>query len=157
MKRRSEWRPWPSYGHRLGKNLRDLRRMRGLSQERLAELVGMTRNSISNIERNENNSNNATDPRLSTIYRLAAALDIPPAVLLPGGGHHIEDICASQQLGIEITWPADGRDTLPFAASYIHHGKPEEPPRYAVTAAWEDIEDEDQDETEGEDGHRSGG
>lgn len=114
MRRGKESGSWLSYGHRLGANLRDLREMRGLTQEQLAEKVGMARNTISNIERNENNNGSAADPRLSTIYRLAAALDVPPAVLLPAGDQRVADICVASGLGIQLEWPASEEDTRPF-------------------------------------------
>ncbi|WIM71443.1 helix-turn-helix domain-containing protein [Corynebacterium suedekumii] len=117
MRRGNESGSWPSYGHRLGANLRDLREMRGLTQEQLAEMVGMARNTISNIERNENNNGSPADPRLSTIYRLAAALDVPPAVLLPAGDRRVADICVATGLGIQLEWPASEEDTQPFIAA----------------------------------------
>lgn len=115
--------------------------MRGLTQERLADLVDMSRNSISNIERNENNSGNATDPLLSTIYRLAEALDVPPAVLLPGADRRTEDICSADSLEIEFVWPASAQDRLSFSADYVERGKSGESQRYAVAAPREDAVD----------------
>ncbi|QGU03870.1 helix-turn-helix domain-containing protein [Corynebacterium comes] len=127
MAQRSEWKPWPSYGLRLGRNLYTLRRMRGLTQEQLASLSDVSRNSISNIERNLNNAGTATDPHLSIVYRLARALDVPPAALLPGGDHPVADICSAEKVGISIRWPESGDDLRPFRRTFAQQGSG---PRY---------------------------
>jgi transcriptional regulator with XRE-family HTH domain len=57
-------------------NLRRCRRNKGLSQQRLAFICKLHRTEISLLERGDRN------PRLSTIIRLARALDVPPAELL---------------------------------------------------------------------------
>jgi transcriptional regulator with XRE-family HTH domain len=59
----------------FGERLRELRTERGLSQERLAELAGLDRNYIGQIERAERNV------ALVNIIRIAKALDIEPAAL----------------------------------------------------------------------------
>ncbi|MDR7328642.1 helix-turn-helix domain-containing protein [Corynebacterium guangdongense] len=74
---------WPRYGYTLAVNLRALRLARGLTQEKLAHLAGMSRSAISNLERNESNQARSADPTMSTIYRLSAALQVTPAELLP--------------------------------------------------------------------------
>ena len=43
---------WASYALGLGERVRAIRLMRGLSQSRLAELSGVSRSLISNLERN---------------------------------------------------------------------------------------------------------
>lgn len=109
------WVQWASYGHALGRNLKEMRLMRGLSQQDLAELAGISRNQVSNLERNENTSTKSSDPVLSTVYKLARALQVPPAVLLHGVGHEVDVIC-HQRTGIEIsfTWPETEQDTMAF-------------------------------------------
>jgi len=52
----------------LAENLQKLRKDKGLKQEQLAELSGVSITQISKIERNE------TDPRVSTLEKLAKAL-----------------------------------------------------------------------------------
>lgn len=74
---------WPGYGAAIGVRLRWLRRHRGLSQLRLGELAGVSLNQVSNIERNVSSRGKTGDPHLSTLYRLARALDVPPVLLLP--------------------------------------------------------------------------
>jgi transcriptional regulator with XRE-family HTH domain len=56
----------------FGERLRELRTERGLSQERLAELAGLDRNYIGQIERAERNV------ALVNIVRIAKALDVEP-------------------------------------------------------------------------------
>lgn len=128
MARKDERRFWLSYGRRLGLNVRELRKMRGLTQERLADLAGLTRNIVSNIERNENNGK-SSDPLLSTIYMLARALHVPPAVLLPGGDEYVDDICGPAGPGIDLVWPAHPEDSMPFDAQHLHEVRAGRHPR----------------------------
>jgi DNA-binding XRE family transcriptional regulator len=59
-------------------NLRRQRQRAGLSQEALGHACDLHRTEVSLLERA------AREPRLSTIVRLARALDIPPGKLLDG-------------------------------------------------------------------------
>jgi transcriptional regulator with XRE-family HTH domain len=59
----------------FGERLRQIRTERNLSQERLAELAGLDRNYIGQIERAERNV------ALVNIIRIAKALDIEPQTL----------------------------------------------------------------------------
>lgn len=120
-----EWAGWPSYGYALGKRLVALRAMRGLSQERLADLSGVSRNQISNLERNSNNGSNTADPTLSTIYKLARALFVPPAVLLPDPGIIVDGICREDgsRLQVDIHWPRSEHDVLAFDPRYVVFGR----------------------------------
>ncbi len=63
---------------RFARNLRAVRVRAGLSQERLASLARLHRTEVSLLERAER------EPRLTTIVRLARALDVPPAELFEG-------------------------------------------------------------------------
>ncbi len=137
MGRRSELGHWASYGHCLGENLRQLRTMRGLSQDRLAELSGLSRNQISNIERNENTSTHSADPVLSTVYKLARALHVPPVALLPAGDRFVEDICTSEGLGIDIVWPGRAEDTMAFDVGYLYAARPGDEPTFNPATARE--------------------
>ncbi|MCF8606796.1 helix-turn-helix domain-containing protein [Gordonia sp. HY442] len=75
---------WGTYAYSFGHRLVVIRKARGYSQEVLAERSGLHRNQISNLERGTSNrAPHVADPLLSTVYRLAGALDVPPAYLLP--------------------------------------------------------------------------
>ena len=74
---------WRTYGLALGRRLRWLRTYRDLTQEELAELSGVHRNQISNIERNVSRDDGSSDPHLSMIFRLARALNVSPNLLIP--------------------------------------------------------------------------
>lgn len=60
----------------FGGLVRRLRESAGISQEELADRAGVHRTYIGGIERGERN------PTLLTIYKIAAALNVPPASLL---------------------------------------------------------------------------
>ena len=60
----------------LGRNVRELRLARGLTQEDLEGLTGLKRSYISDMERGERN------PTVKAIQRLAEALEVEPAELL---------------------------------------------------------------------------
>ncbi|ALC05153.1 transcriptional regulator [Corynebacterium deserti GIMN1.010] len=103
---------WSSFGHAFASRLKRLRTLRGLSQEELAELSGIARNTISNLERNENNRGTSVDPQLSTVYKLAQALDVPPVALMPAGGQHVAEICVDESLNIDVRWPSEQEPLL---------------------------------------------
>ena len=62
----------------IGQKLKDLRIERALTQEELAELAGIGKNTVNRIERH------LTEPRPSTLRKLAGALDVPPSELVRG-------------------------------------------------------------------------
>jgi transcriptional regulator with XRE-family HTH domain len=62
--------------HVLASNVYRLRKDRGLTQEQLAEAVGVRQPRIAEVERGDAN------PRLLTLARLAFALGVPVAALL---------------------------------------------------------------------------
>jgi len=75
---------WESYAFSFGRRLVILRKARGFSQEELAHRSGMHRNAVSNLERGTSNRDPyLSDPQLSTVYRLAHALNIPAVYLMP--------------------------------------------------------------------------
>ncbi|WP_257161874.1 helix-turn-helix domain-containing protein [Corynebacterium cystitidis] len=84
---------WASYGYSLSERLKRLRERRGITQLRLAELSGVSRTLLSNLERNHYNSQRSADPTLSTLYRLALGLQVPPAALLPAVDREVEEVC----------------------------------------------------------------
>lgn len=132
---------WASYALGLGERVRAIRLMRGLSQSRLAEISGVSRTLISNLERNDYNAR-AADPTLSTMYRLASALKVPPAALLPGAGDAVEGRFAGQTRddgnptpnSIVFEWPRGPRDTQRFDEPYLRRGAPAGTPAFPEPA-----------------------
>ncbi|MDY5785506.1 helix-turn-helix transcriptional regulator [Corynebacterium sp.] len=127
---------WASYGFALAGRLRSLRAMRGLTQRRLAELSGVSRSLISNLERNHYNSSRSADPTLSTIYRIAHALHVPPAVLLPGGERIVAKRCRDVPTALpslDVTWPAAPEDTARFCERYLLSGPVQADPVVELT------------------------
>lgn len=55
---------------KLGKNIQKYRRIAGLSQEKLAELIDKSRNAVGMIERAE------VDTHTSTLFKISKALGI---------------------------------------------------------------------------------
>lgn len=107
---------WASYGLVLSLRLKKIRKARGFSQEVLAELSNVSRNTISNLERNENNSGAPIDPVMTTMYRLARALDVPPAALFPAVGDMVSTICAPTPMTLDIRWPVTEEEKALFDA-----------------------------------------
>ncbi|MER0097352.1 helix-turn-helix domain-containing protein [Corynebacterium marquesiae] len=103
---------WSSYGHGFSQQLRRVRKRRGISQQALAEISGVSRSQISNLERNENGVHAMADPQLSTVYKLALALEIPPTVLLPAGGDVVEGHLTDSAV-------AAAEDVAPFPQGYV--------------------------------------
>lgn len=62
--------------HIVGRNIRRLRRQRGLSQEELADEIGVHRTFMGGVERGERNLT------LQTLERLAHRLGVDPVSLL---------------------------------------------------------------------------
>ncbi|GGT65334.1 hypothetical protein GCM10014713_67840 [Streptomyces purpureus] len=60
----------------LGQRITDYRRAAGLSQDQLADAIGMERRSIQRYERAER------DPRFSDLVRIADAIGVPLADLV---------------------------------------------------------------------------
>lgn len=60
----------------IGKNIKNLRKDKKLSQEKFGELIGLSRNSIGMIERAEVNIH------VLTLYKIAKALEVEPQELL---------------------------------------------------------------------------
>ncbi|MEL4151886.1 helix-turn-helix domain-containing protein [Corynebacterium bovis] len=82
--------PWDSLSADMAERLRELRLRAGLTQAELADLSGVTRNHISGLEAGPRTDGRSVDPRLSTLYRLAAALGVPPAAVFPLPGVMID-------------------------------------------------------------------
>ena len=72
----------------LGEHVRNIRKKRGITLKELAEKTGLSIGYISQIERN------LTDPSLSTLRKLSAALDIPTYLFM--GGEHSTGLTTRQ-------------------------------------------------------------
>lgn len=59
----------------FGQKIKRLRAQRHMTQEKLAELVGIEQATLSNIERGKSH------PMIDTMQRIAHVLDVPPYVL----------------------------------------------------------------------------
>jgi transcriptional regulator with XRE-family HTH domain len=66
----------PAFQARVGRTVRRLRQVRGLSQLALAERAGVTREYIARLE------GGAHDPTLGTLRKLATALGVTPGDLI---------------------------------------------------------------------------
>lgn len=75
---------WTKLGYSISARLRAIRELRGMTQRRLATVAGVSRTVVSNLERNVHTGERPSDPTISTVYRLAFALGVPPSMLLPG-------------------------------------------------------------------------
>jgi transcriptional regulator with XRE-family HTH domain len=62
----------------IGKAVRNVRKIRAMSQEQLALIAEIDRSYLGGVERGEHNLT------VITLYRIADALDIAPAALLAG-------------------------------------------------------------------------
>ena len=63
----------------VGYRLKALRIEQALTQEELANKAGVAPNTVARLERNE------TEPHMSTVRKLANALEVAPAKLVKGG------------------------------------------------------------------------
>ena len=61
---------------KIGDSLRRLRERKALRQEDLAALAGVGKNTVNRIEKNR------TEPHMTTVRKLAEALDVEPHELL---------------------------------------------------------------------------
>jgi transcriptional regulator with XRE-family HTH domain len=72
-----------AYARELGLNLHRLRVARGLSQERLAHMAGISGNTVHFYEKGEARPGSPMNPRLFTLIALAQVLDVSVSELLP--------------------------------------------------------------------------
>lgn len=62
----------------LGRRVDAVRALKDLTQEQVAKRAGLTRSTVGKIE------DGTANPRLTTLLKVAAALEVPPAELLKG-------------------------------------------------------------------------
>jgi len=75
-----------THAEQFGRTVRGLRRREGISQEALAHRVGISKNHMQLLEAGRGTSGSdvvASNPRMTTLYGIAGALNVPPADLLP--------------------------------------------------------------------------
>ena len=81
----------PEIVNHLGTRVREVRRMRGLSQSKLAQLMKVPRTYISKVEMSR------TVPTIATLYRMASALEIEVHYLLCDARLHQRELEAISQ------------------------------------------------------------
>lgn len=87
----------------LATRIRDLRKARSLTMEQLAELSGVSRSTISVIERQE------TSPTAVVLNRLANAFGLSLPALFAGEAEHLESVPVSRRTDQSVwTDPASG-------------------------------------------------
>lgn len=79
--------PWSTaLAQQLGATIRTLRLQRNLTQEKLAQLGGITKNQVQLLESGRGHTKlvePASNPKLSTLYGIADALGVRVCDLLP--------------------------------------------------------------------------
>jgi transcriptional regulator with XRE-family HTH domain len=90
----------------FGGLLRTHRRRAGLTQNQVAERVGLARTSITNIERGHQHV------PLHQLFRLASAVGVQPAELLPTGSAALEELVSPDTLRALRNGNSDNMATL---------------------------------------------
>lgn len=98
----------------FGRRVREARRAAGLTQDGLAARVGLSRTSITNIERG-----NQHIP-LHMLFRLAAAVGLEPEQLLPSEKALIEDALVPEKL--LRGWEEETSDWMKAIVSVVSSG-----------------------------------
>lgn len=71
------------FARQLGVNLQRLRQERGISQERLAHMAGISSYTYQKFEKGESKPGTPMNPRLFTLIAIAQVLDVELESLLP--------------------------------------------------------------------------
>ena len=75
---------WPEFAQELGLNMRRARHAKNLTQEQMAELVGISLYAYQQYERGAvTKDGTATNPRLATLLAICQALDVTIDEVLP--------------------------------------------------------------------------
>lgn len=83
MARSASARPtWETFARDLGVTLARAREVKGLSQERVAHLAGISAYTYQKFEKGESRPGTPMNPQLKTLLALCQVLDIAPAALL---------------------------------------------------------------------------
>lgn len=75
--------PWEDYARELGLNLQKLRLQRGLSQEKLAHMAGISAYTYQKFEKGESKPGTPMNPRLNTLLALCQVLGVEIQDVLP--------------------------------------------------------------------------
>jgi transcriptional regulator with XRE-family HTH domain len=94
----------PELARCVAENLFIIRRRAGLSQEQLADLAGLHRTEIGNLERGVRLA------RIDTVVKLAGALEIAPGDLLKGMAWLPSKPSGGSPGGKFVTWGPEPRD-----------------------------------------------
>jgi transcriptional regulator with XRE-family HTH domain len=97
----------------FGQHFREVRKAVGLTQEHVAERVGLTRTSVTNIERGRQHIS------LHQLYLLAAAVGRQPAELLPDHDGGVDELLPQRALKA-LQQDAEGLD---FATRVLRKSK----------------------------------
>lgn len=74
----------------IGENIREIRKLKGMTQKELGNKLGISQSAINQFE------NNKTDPKLQTIEKLAIALEVSMYDILKKGAEYY------QQTGVNL-------------------------------------------------------
>ncbi|MGO4858943.1 helix-turn-helix domain-containing protein [Arthrobacter sp. 2MCAF14] len=74
---------WDEYAREIGVNLQRARLARGLSQERLAHVAGISAYTYQKFEKGESKPGTPMNPRLMTLTALCQAMDLKITDILP--------------------------------------------------------------------------
>lgn len=74
---------WAEFSRDLGHNLVRARAAKGLSQERVAHLAGLTSFTYQKYEKGESRPGTPMNPTLTSLVALSQVLEVPIAELLP--------------------------------------------------------------------------
>ncbi|WP_244931824.1 helix-turn-helix transcriptional regulator [Nocardioides sp. W7] len=83
MPRRRSAPTWEEFAREIGHNLSRARAAKGLSQERVAHLAGITGFTYQKYEKGESRPGQPMNPQLRTLVALSQALEVPLVDLLP--------------------------------------------------------------------------
>lgn len=126
----------------MARNLRTLRKKRGLSLGQLSDLSGISKVLLSNIEKGD------TNPTINTIWKIAKGLKVPYTALLDNNQHMVETVTCEQALRsgqysedskcrVFCYYPSDAAHnfeyfgmTLDIGADYVSPGHPEKSQEY---------------------------
>jgi transcriptional regulator with XRE-family HTH domain len=81
--RKLDERGWQEFAKELGQRLGRVRIARGLSQERVAHLAGISAYTYQKFEKGESRPGTPMNPQLKTLFAVCQALEISVEELLP--------------------------------------------------------------------------